>query len=59
METKNNIIMRDGAVITEKRGRNSWGYFFGGEFIFGTEDRWTKADLQRLYDVGYFGKEDV
>ena len=54
MASKNIIVMRDGAIIIENQGREAWEYYFGGEFIFGTEYRWTEAELQKLYDVGYF-----
>ena len=52
------IILKDGQQITEKKtavqGIQVYGYYFKGDFIFGTEAPWTQESLQQLYDNGYF-----
>ena len=53
------IILKDGATITEKITVETgigtcFQYYYNNKFIFGVQKRFTKEELQRLYDNGYF-----
>jgi len=52
------ITLKDGTIITEKKekvnGFPCFGYYMNGEHQFGAPEQFSKEDLQRLYDIGYF-----
>ena len=48
------IILKDGTEITEKKQAGCHEYYIGKVFIFGVEEPFTQAELQRLADNGYF-----
>lgn len=54
----NLITLKDGTKITEKttieQNEIVFNYYLGRRFVFGVLDRFSKSDLQRLYDNGYF-----
>lgn len=54
----NLITLKDGTKITEKttieRNEVVFNYYLGRRYVFGVLERFSKADLQRLYDNGYF-----
>lgn len=53
--------MKDGQIITEKKttsnGFPCFEYSLNGVFVFGTPEKLSEADLQKLYNTGYFGNE--
>lgn len=54
----NKIMLNDGTAIIEKKekvnGFDSFGYYINGEHQFGAPEPFSKEDLQRLADNGYF-----
>lgn len=53
------IVLNDGTVIKENLDTDTYlfpvyEYYYGKRFAFGVPDRFTKEELQNLYDRGYF-----
>ena len=48
------IILTDGTEITEKKRGGCYEYYIGKVFVFGVEEPFTQAELQRLANNGYF-----
>ena len=53
------IVLNDGTVIRENLDTDTYlfpvyEYYYGKRFAFGVPDRFTKEELQNLYNRGYF-----
>lgn len=53
------IVLKDGTIIRENLDTDTYlypvyEYYLGKRFAFGVPDRFTKEELQHLYDRGYF-----